>query len=53
MQIEAAADMGVRMYNPSMNVYRIYTAEISNHGGAFLITVGKESDRAPYRIENR
>ena len=52
-QIGNVGDYGLRVYNPATNQHCILPVDVSLNGASFLITVGKEAEQPPYRIENR
>lgn len=53
VQIANVGDYGLRVYNPSTKQHLILPVEVSLNGASFLVTVGKEAEQPPYRIENR
>ena len=53
MQIGIVGDHGLRLFNPATNQHCILPVEVSLNGTSFLVTVGKEAEQPPYRIENR
>ncbi len=52
MQIDQVDDFGLRVYNTTKR-HRILPVDISLSSGSLLITVGKDAQQPPYRIENR
>lgn len=52
MQIDEVDDFGLRVYN-TVKRHRILPVDISLSSGSLLITVGKDAQQPPYRIENR
>jgi len=52
MQIDQVDDFGLRVYN-TVKRHRILPVDISLSSGSLLITVGKDAQQPPYRIENR
>lgn len=53
LQIANVGDYGLRVYNPVSKQHRILPVEVSLNGASFLVTVGKEAEQPPYRIDNR
>ena len=53
MQIGIVGDHGLRIFNPATKQHCILPVDVSLNGASFLITVGKEAEQPPYRIENR
>ena len=45
--------MGCGCTTPSTRQHRILPVEVALNGASFLVTVGKEAEQPPYRIENR
>jgi len=45
-------DFGLRVYN-TVKRHRILPVDISLNSGSLLVTVGKDAQQPPYRIENR
>ena len=52
MQISDVDDFGLRVYN-TVKRHRILPVDISLNSGSLLVTVGKDAQQPPYRIENR
>ena len=52
MQIHEVDDFGLRVYN-TVKRHRILPVDISDNSGSLLITVGRDAQQPPYRIENR
>lgn len=52
MQISDVDDFGLRVYN-TVKRHRILPVDISLSSGSLLVTVGKDAQQPPYRIENR
>lgn len=53
LQIGNVGDYGLRIFNPATNQHCILPVEVALNGASFLVTVGKEAEQPPYRIENR
>lgn len=53
VQIANVGDYGLRVYNPISRQHLILPVEVALNGASFLVTVGKEAEQPPYRIENR
>ncbi|DBA93880.1 TPA: hypothetical protein ACH3X3_013925 [Trebouxia sp. C0006] len=51
-EIDQVDDFGLRVYNTTKR-HRILPVDISLSSGSLLITVGKDAQQPPYRIENR
>ena len=51
-QINDVDDFGLRVYN-TVKRHRILPVDISLNSGSLLVTVGKDAQQPPYRIENR
>ncbi|KAL0042783.1 hypothetical protein WJX79_011021 [Trebouxia sp. C0005] len=51
-EIDQVDDFGLRVYN-TVKRHRILPVDISLSSGSLLITVGKDAQQPPYRIENR
>lgn len=52
LQIHEVDDFGLRVYN-TVKRHRILPVDISDNSGSLLITVGRDAQQPPYRIENR
>ena len=52
LQIHEVDDFGIRVYN-TVKRHRILPVDISLNSGSLLVTVGKDAQQPPYRIENR
>ena len=52
LQINDVDDFGLRVYN-TVKRHRILPVDIALNSGSLLVTVGKDAQQPPYRIENR